>query len=88
MTREQLTVELQRIWMERVTTTFFVTHSVIEAVFLADLVVVMTPHPGRIAGVVEINFPRPRTLEVVDSAEFGATCHECRTLLRDHDDRG
>lgn len=88
MTREQLMVELQRIWMERVTTTFFVTHSVIEAVFLADLVVLMTPHPGRIAGMVEIGFPRPRTLDIVDSAEFGDACHECRTLLRSHDDRG
>lgn len=82
MTRETLMVELQRIWMERVTTTFFVTHSVAEAVFLADVVVVMTAHPGRIAGVVEVDFPRPRTLDIVERSEFGDTCHQCRSLLK------
>lgn len=82
ITREHLIVELQRIWLERMTTTFLVTHSVIEAVFLADRVIVMTPRPGKIAGFVSVDLPRPRTLEVFDSPGFISASHECRRLLR------
>ena len=71
MTREQMNLELQRIWMERRKTIVFITHSIAEAVFLADRVVVMTPRPGRIAEVVTPELSRPRTLDVMTSVEFG-----------------
>ena len=72
MTREQMNQELQRIWMERRKTVLFITHSIGEAVYLADRVLVMTPRPGRIADVLKIDLPRPRGLEVMNTPEFGA----------------
>src|SRR5690349_21249601 len=72
MTREQMNLELQRIWLERRKTVVFITHSIPEAVFLADRVLVMTPRPGRIAETVAIDIPRPRPLEVMNTAAFGS----------------
>jgi NitT/TauT family transport system ATP-binding protein len=62
LTREELSVELQRIHMENSATIVFVTHSIDEAVLLADRVVVLSPRPGQIRKVVDIDIPRPRTL--------------------------
>jgi len=62
LTREDLSVELQRVHMENRATIVFVTHSIDEAVLLADRVVVLSPRPGRIARIVDIDIPRPRTL--------------------------
>jgi NitT/TauT family transport system ATP-binding protein len=81
MTREEMGLELLRIWHERRKTVVFVTHSISEAVFLSDRVVVMTRRPGRVAGVVEVGLPRPRELESVTSAEFQALVREVRDLL-------
>ena len=71
MTRELMNVELQRIWMEKKKTVLFITHSIPEAVFLADRVLVMTPRPGKILEDVRVKSARPRSLDIMNTPEFG-----------------
>jgi NitT/TauT family transport system ATP-binding protein len=71
MTREHMNVELQRIWMEQKKTVVLITHSIPEAVFLADRVLVMRSRPGRFIDDVRIALPRPRPLEIMNTGEFG-----------------
>ncbi len=78
MTREQMNLELQRIWLEKRKTVLFITHSIPEAVFLADRVLVMTPRPGRIMDDLQVKIPRPRSLDAMNFAEFGAYVHSIR----------
>ena len=78
MTRESLNLELQRIWLERRKTVLFITHSIAEAVFLADRVLVMTPRPGCIAEQVPVPIPRPRALDVISVPEFGGIVRRIR----------
>jgi NitT/TauT family transport system ATP-binding protein len=81
MTRERLDAELLDLWGRTGTTIVLVTHSIPEAVFLADRVLVMSPRPGRIVAEVAVTAPRPRRLTGGDAATFGRAADEVRTLL-------
>jgi len=80
-TRERMNLELLRIWQERGQTIVFVTHSIGEAVFLADRVVVMGTAPGRVLAVVDVPLPRPRSIDLMKSPQFAATVFEVREYL-------
>jgi NitT/TauT family transport system ATP-binding protein len=69
-TREKLHVDLLRIWRKTNKTIIFVTHNIQESVFLSDRVCVLSPHPGRLSAVVDIDLPRPRTMELKNTPEF------------------
>ena len=81
MTRETMNEELQRIWMERRKTVLLITHSIAEAVYLADRVLVMSPRPGRIVGEVRIDLPRPRQLAMAEQPSFGVLAAAVRRYL-------
>jgi NitT/TauT family transport system ATP-binding protein len=86
LTRADLAMELQRLHLENSSTVVFVTHSIDEAVLLADRVVVLTPRPGRIRGIVDIAVPRPRTLGRTEHLDEVARCSaDLHELLRERD---
>jgi len=80
-TREAMNVELLRIWERTGKTVVFVTHNIGESVFLSDRVFVMTPRPGRLAGIVEIDLPRPRTPEIMRDPRYAEIVFEIRRML-------
>ncbi len=81
MTRDELDLELLKIWDEKKKTALFVTHNIQEAVFLSDYVVVMSPRPGRVIEKLNINLPRPRTVEMMSSSPFGEYTLKIRSML-------
>jgi NitT/TauT family transport system ATP-binding protein len=81
LTREEMTLELLRIWETQPKTIVFVTHSIPEAVLLADRVVVMSARPGRIAEIIDVPLPRPRSFDVEGQAEFQRCTHRIRELI-------
>ncbi len=90
LTRDQLVLDILQIWNELRTTILFITHSVPEAVFLSDRIVVMTPRPGKIDCIIPIELPRPRTLAMRESPEFARYSRQifdrflARGVLREH----
>ena len=82
MTRERMQMELMRIWQRTHTTVVFVTHSIPEAVFLSTQVVVMSPRPGTVAGIVDIDLPQPREFETREHPRFFEKLNEVRETLR------
>ena len=82
MTRDQMNLDLEALASSTRKTTVFVTHSIAEAVFLSDRVVVMSPRPGRIQAVIDIDFPRPRRLSLRDSVEYSTHITHIRRLFQ------
>lgn len=81
LTREELTMELLHIWSNQPKTILFVTHSIPEAVLLADRVVVLSPRPGRVAEIIDVALPRPRTFEMESEHEFQRCTQRIRSLI-------
>jgi len=91
LTRDQMTLDIQGICARGGKTVLFITHSIIEAVFLSDRVIVMTPRPGRIDGIIDVELPRPRRLAARESPAFAGYARQIRDrfmargVLRDID---
>jgi NitT/TauT family transport system ATP-binding protein len=81
LTRDFLNMEFQRICTDRNATAFLVTHSIPEAVILSDRIVIMQAHPGRISEIIDIDLPRPRTLDMINTNRFGEIVGHIRSLL-------
>jgi len=81
LTREYMAQELLRIWSSAVKTVLFITHSISEAVFLSDRVIVMTARPARVAEIISIDLPRPRHIDMTTSESFGRHTARIRALL-------
>jgi NitT/TauT family transport system ATP-binding protein len=82
MTREQMNLDLQRIWLQNRKTVLFITHSISEAVFMSDRVIVMSPRPGRVAADISINLPRPRKLSMREGSLFGGYVAQIRETFQ------
>ncbi|CAM3982985.1 ABC transporter ATP-binding protein [Bordetella bronchialis] len=86
LTRERMNAELQRIWQANAKTVVLITHSISEAIFLADRVVVMSARPGRVLREIEVPIPRPRTFDsIVSHPEYARLAREIRALLNEQE---
>jgi NitT/TauT family transport system ATP-binding protein len=83
-TREQMHVELLKLWNEKEFTGIFVTHNIFESAFLSDRVLVMTPRPGKIVAEVDIDLPRPRTKEMIGTSGFSENVRRIRDVMAEH----
>ena len=83
MTRDHLNLQLLDIWKETGTTILFVTHSIPEAVFLGQKVLMLQAHPGRVKEVVDVDLPFPRSISLRETPEFNAYCGRLRRLLEE-----
>jgi NitT/TauT family transport system ATP-binding protein len=81
LTRESMMLELQRIWTMTGKTIVFITHSIPEAVFLSDRVIVLSPRPGRVIEDLTIKLERPRDFKTMAAPEFGDICNQLRELI-------
>jgi NitT/TauT family transport system ATP-binding protein len=81
MTRERMTFELQELWARTERSILFITHSIPEAVFLAKRVIVLSPRPGKVIDVLDIDLPRPRGLDTMGLPAFAAYCNHLRALF-------
>lgn len=81
MTREQLRVDLEQLWLQTKKTVLFVTHSIPESIQLSDRVVVITPRPGLVERIIDIDLPRPRSMAVRESPEFQRYIHELTSIF-------
>ena len=81
LTRERMRSELLRIWNVECKTAVMVTHSINEAIFLADRVLVLSPRPAELRLNLEINFPRPRSAEIIHTPEFGSLARQIRAAI-------
>jgi len=82
-TRDEMNLLIQEIWMESGKTVVFITHNIAEAIFLADRIVVLSPRPGRLSRIFEIDLPRPRRLEMTTQPHFIETLVEIKASI-DH----
>ncbi len=81
LTRDEMSFELLRIWSERPKTVLFITHSIPEAVLLADRIIVMTPRPGRVREVINVDLPRPRSMTTLSDPAFHKLANHIRGQL-------
>jgi NitT/TauT family transport system ATP-binding protein len=82
ISRETMNFELQRIWMNQKTTVVLVTHSISEALFLSDRVVALTPRPGKVAGVIDNDLPRPRTVHTFEEPKYTEFSLKLREMMK------
>lgn len=81
LTRDQMALDLQRLWLSHLRTVIFVTHNISEAVFLSDRIIVMSPRPGRIVADIRVDLPRPRALDIYEHPRFIAYQHDVRQTM-------
>lgn len=81
MTREQLRIDLERLWLQTRKTVLFVTHSIPESVQLADRIYIISPRPGKIFRIIDVDLPRPRSMEIRESREFQRYIHEITKIF-------